>query len=72
VLCKPRKRGLNSEDVVVILELRNVVMQFKSGDAHINVLDGINFSMTNGEGVALVGQSGTGKSTLLQLVALLE
>ncbi|MDR2666757.1 MAG: ABC transporter ATP-binding protein [Holosporales bacterium] len=56
----------------MILELRNIVMQFKSGDSCIKVLDGINFSMKNGESVALVGQSGTGKSTLLQIVALLE
>ncbi|MDR3031130.1 MAG: ABC transporter ATP-binding protein [Holosporales bacterium] len=55
-----------------ILELKNVTMKFSSGDSCISVLDGINFSIEKGESIALVGQSGAGKSTFLQISALLE
>src|SRR5262245_25069022 len=36
------------------------------------VLDGVSFSVNAGERVALVGRNGTGKTTLLRLVAGLE
>ena len=55
-----------------ILELKNLKMDFKSGDEIIQVLNGVDFSIKKGETVALVGPSGTGKSTLLQIAALLE
>ncbi len=56
----------------MILELKNVAMNFKSGDSVIKVLNDVNFSMEAGESIALVGPSGSGKSTLLQIAALLE
>jgi lipoprotein-releasing system ATP-binding protein len=56
----------------MILELKDISMKFKSGDSVIDVLNGINLSVKKGESIALVGPSGTGKSTLLQISALLE
>ncbi|MDR0942225.1 MAG: ABC transporter ATP-binding protein [Holosporales bacterium] len=56
----------------MILELQNIGVKFKSGDSFINVLNDVNFSINKGESVSLVGPSGTGKSTLLQVSALLE
>jgi lipoprotein-releasing system ATP-binding protein len=56
----------------MILELKNVSMEFSSGDTSIKVLNEIDFSMSSGESVALVGKSGSGKSTFLQIAALLE
>ncbi|MDR1234018.1 MAG: ABC transporter ATP-binding protein [Holosporales bacterium] len=47
-------------------------MNFKTGDSSIKVLDSISLEIKRGESVALVGASGTGKSTLLQIAALLE
>ncbi|MDR1390862.1 MAG: ABC transporter ATP-binding protein [Holosporales bacterium] len=47
-------------------------MEFSSGDTSIKVLNEIDFSMSSGESVALVGKSGSGKSTFLQIAALLE
>ena len=56
----------------MILELRNIEMQFKSGDGFISILRKVNFAIGEGESVALVGPSGSGKSTFLQIAALLE
>jgi cell division transport system ATP-binding protein len=47
-----------------MIELINVIASF----GNQRVLDGINFSMRQSEFVYLVGQTGTGKSTLLRLL----
>lgn len=56
----------------MILKLKNIKMEFKSGDSILKVLNNANFSLSKGESVALIGPSGCGKSTLLQIAALLE
>ncbi len=55
-----------------IIELKNIYKSFYQGDHHLEILKGINLSITNGEVVALVGASGAGKSTLLHIMGLLE
>ena len=55
-----------------ILKFENVSKSFGQGTSQINVLDGINLDIKEGEFVAILGFSGTGKSTLMNLVAGLE
>ena len=45
---------------------------FTSGSETLNVLDGVNLSINVGEQIAIIGQSGSGKSTFLQIAGLLD
>jgi putative ABC transport system ATP-binding protein len=52
-----------------LIEIRGVTKQFHKGSEVITPLDGANLDIERGEFVSLMGASGTGKSTLLNLVA---
>jgi lipoprotein-releasing system ATP-binding protein len=54
------------------LELSAVTRVFGKGEAELLVFDGLSLTVGAGEVVALVGQSGTGKSSLLHIAGLLE
>jgi putative ABC transport system ATP-binding protein len=51
-----------------IIDVRNVVKRFPVGDSEITVLKGINFQAMPGEFISVVGPSGNGKSTLLNMI----
>ncbi|MBX3474387.1 MAG: ABC transporter ATP-binding protein [Planctomycetes bacterium] len=55
-----------------LLECRNLVRNFKSGDGELCVLRGVDFALHQGEIAGIVGSSGAGKSTLLHLLGLLD
>jgi len=54
------------------LELRNVARSYAEGRGRLDVFKGLNLTVRAGEIVALVGQSGSGKSSLLHIAGLLE
>ena len=56
----------------VALALRDVERTFHQGDRTLRVLAGASAELRQGEAVALVGPSGSGKSSLLHVAGLLE
>ncbi len=51
-----------------IIEIKNVVKNFSLGNSQVTILKGISFAVKPGEFVSIVGPSGNGKSTLLNMV----
>ncbi len=64
-----RSAGTIPEAVLGARELRKV---YGAGAAQVTVLAGVNLSLHEGEMVAVMGPSGTGKSTLLHLLGALD
>lgn len=56
----------------VLLEAKGIQKTFKKGRLSIPVLRGVDFTVSKGESVAIVGASGAGKSTLLHILGTLE
>ena len=55
-----------------MLRLRSVTKSFHDGESELQVLRGVDLHLGPGESLALLGASGNGKSTLLQIAAGLE
>ncbi|HEV7960756.1 MAG TPA: ABC transporter ATP-binding protein [Rhizomicrobium sp.] len=55
-----------------LLRLENVSRRYKEGEGQLEVFSDLNMALQAGEVVALVGQSGAGKSSLLHMAGLLE
>jgi len=55
-----------------ILEARNVHKNFKQGPVTLEVLQGVNRAVSTGERIAIVGASGSGKTTVLQILGGLD
>ena len=64
--------NFNTISVSTILEIKDLKKTYDSGDRHLTVLEGINFTIGAGDTCSIVGPSGSGKTTLLGLCAGLD
>jgi lipoprotein-releasing system ATP-binding protein len=55
-----------------IISVRDLVKNYESGTETLRILRGINFSVARGSTVAISGQSGSGKSTFLNIIGGLD
>ncbi|MFN0206825.1 MAG: ABC transporter ATP-binding protein [Planctomycetota bacterium] len=58
--------------MAILLETVNLQRDYRIGSQSVSVLKGVNLQLFDGETVSLVGKSGVGKTTLLQLLGLLD
>ena len=57
---------------MALIEIRNVTKQYRKGGESITPLDDVSLDIEQGEFISLMGASGTGKSTLLNLIASID
>lgn len=55
-----------------LLEVRGVTKIYRTGDGDLRALDGVSFSVARGEFVAIMGHSGSGKSTMMNVLGCLD
>ncbi|MFI5718160.1 ABC transporter ATP-binding protein [Nocardia sp. NPDC051750] len=55
-----------------MLELTDVVKEYRVGDQPVRALDGIGLRLESGEFTSVIGPSGSGKSTLLHMLGALD
>ena len=55
-----------------IIEFKNIVKTYGVGDAQTYALNGVNLSIKEGEFVAIMGASGSGKSTAMNMIGCLD
>lgn len=55
-----------------LIELKNLYKIYNPGENEVRALDGVNLTIDDGEFVAIVGQSGSGKSTMMNMIGFLD
>lgn len=55
-----------------LIELQDIYKIYQMGDVQVRANDGISFHVDKGEMVAIVGKSGSGKSTIMNIIGALD
>jgi putative ABC transport system ATP-binding protein len=55
-----------------LIEFKNLYKIYRMGETVVRAIDGISFAISRGEFVAVVGQSGSGKSTCMNIIGCLD
>lgn len=50
------------------LEVRNLMVEYTSGDSVVHAVNGVSFSLEKGQTLALVGETGAGKTTIAKSI----
>lgn len=59
-------------DQLELLRVQNLKKEYRSGESRLVVFENLSFEVKTGEMLAIVGESGTGKSTLLHVLGTLD
>lgn len=55
-----------------LIDARNLYKIYNPGENEVHALDGVSLTIDRGEFVAIIGQSGSGKSTFMNMLGLLD
>jgi putative ABC transport system ATP-binding protein len=56
----------------MLIEVKNLIKEYRNEEVVTSVLHGLNFEIDKGEFVSIMGPSGSGKSTLMHILGLLD
>ncbi len=57
---------------MAVIELKDITKVYRMGSVEVNALRGISLTIPEGEMMAIIGASGSGKSTMLNVIGLLD
>ena len=55
-----------------VIQLEHIVKKYGKGDAEFTALNDVSFTVNTGELVAIMGSSGSGKTTMMNMIGLLD
>lgn len=55
-----------------VIQLRDVYRTYQMGDQSLNALDGVDLEISRNEYIAIIGASGSGKSTMMNIIGCLD
>ncbi|MCG8403597.1 MAG: ABC transporter ATP-binding protein [Phycisphaerales bacterium] len=68
----PESGDLDADLNDSLIQLNSLSKHYKMGDTVVRALDGVTFSIREGEFVSITGHSGSGKSTMMHLLGCLD
>jgi len=57
---------------IPVIQLQNVYRTYEMGDQILNALDGVDLEISRNEYIAIIGASGSGKSTVMNIIGCLD
>lgn len=64
--------GIDNQISQPLIEFHDIYKIYKMGDSEVHAIDGISLQIKQGEYVAFVGKSGSGKSTCMNIIGCLD
>jgi len=71
-LTRKMEKMIQADRESPVIQLQNVYRTYEMGDQVLNALDGVDLDIMRNEYIAIIGASGSGKSTMMNIIGCLD